>query len=85
MAEVYRKTVRKLVEGLTDPTKNLEVTEAIRTLVDRILLTPELRPGRKRATLIVDLEGSLAAILHLADVYAQITWMSGRSPSAIRT
>jgi hypothetical protein len=66
MAEVYRKKVRDLVEGLTDPAKNLEVTEAIRALVDRIVLTPELRPGKKRATLVVDLEGAVAAILHLA-------------------
>jgi hypothetical protein len=34
------------VEGLTDPAKNLEVTEAIRALVDRIVLTPEFRPAR---------------------------------------
>jgi hypothetical protein len=54
------------VEGLTDPAKNLEVTEAIRALVDRIVLTPEFRPGKKRATLVVELEGALAAILHLA-------------------
>jgi hypothetical protein len=66
MADVYRQKVRALVEGLSDAERAPEVTEALRALVDRIVLTPELRPGRKRATLTVDLEGALAGILHLA-------------------
>jgi hypothetical protein len=53
-------------EGLLDAERVPEVTEALRALVDRIVLTPELRPGCKRATLSVDLEGALAGILHLA-------------------
>ena len=73
--EVYRKKVRDLVGGLGDPTRNLEVTEAIRGMVDRIVLTAEFRPGKKRATLVVDLEGALATILHLA------TTTKGTAPS----
>ena len=66
MADVYRRKVRALVEGLSDADRAPEVSEALRALVDRIVLTPELRPGRKRATLTVNLEGALAGILHLA-------------------
>ena len=56
---------RALVEGLSEPERNLEVTEAIRALVERIVLTPELKDGCKRATLTADLEGALAAIARL--------------------
>jgi hypothetical protein len=66
MADVHRRKVREPVEGLTDLARNPEVTKAIRALVDRIVLTPDLRPGKKRATLVSDLEGALAAILHPA-------------------
>lgn len=62
MAEVYRHKVRELAEGLADPSKNLEVTEAIRALVDRIVLTPSAEDPR---VLMVDLEGVLAQLLWL--------------------
>ena len=83
MAEVYRQKVYALVEGLTDPERNLEVSQAIRALVDRIVLTPELRPGRKRATLTVDLEGALAAILHLANGSSAKTSANAQKPASL--
>ena len=67
MADVYRQKVRALVDGLSDAERAPEVTEALRALVDRIVLTPELKLGPKRATLTVDLEGALAGILHLTE------------------
>ncbi len=62
MANVYRRKVRELTDGLADPTKNLEVTEAIRALVDRIVLTPSAEDAR---VLTVDLEGVLAQLFWL--------------------
>ena len=64
MAETYRVRVRELVEGLshTDHTQALEAREAVRALVDRIILAPSAEePGE----LTVDLEGVLAQLFRL--------------------
>jgi hypothetical protein len=57
MADVYRRKVKELAEGLAEPARNLKVTEAIRALVDRVVLTPSAEDPR---VLIVDLESMLA-------------------------
>lgn len=59
MTEVCRRKVRELIKGLPDPSRNLEVTEAIRGMVDRIVLTP---PAKNPKELSVDLEGVLAQL-----------------------
>lgn len=62
MAEVYRRKVSELVQGLADPAQNLEVSEAIRALVDRIVLTPSPDDPKE---LTVDLEGVLGQLFWL--------------------
>ena len=69
MAETYRVRVRELVAALSDRSEEaaaLEAREAVRALVTRIVLTPEVVPGRKLPEVRIDLEGALAGILHLA-------------------
>jgi hypothetical protein len=68
MAETYRLRVRELVAALSqssDTTSAREAREAVRALVTRIVLTPEVVPGRRLSEVRVDLEGALAGILHL--------------------
>ena len=62
MADVYRCKVADLTAGLADPTRNVEVTEAIRALVERIVLAPSAEDPR---VLTVDLEGVLAQLFRL--------------------
>jgi len=65
MAGTYRTRVRELVAGLADadPEQSLEAREAIRALVDRIVLTPS---PEDPSVPVVDLEGALAGLLALA-------------------
>ena len=65
MAGTYRTRVRDLVAGLADaePEQSLEAREAIRALVDRIVLTPS---PEDPVVPTVDLEGALAGLLALA-------------------
>jgi site-specific DNA recombinase len=63
MGERYRKQVRGLIESLNEPDRRTEAAELIRTLVDRIVFSPE-EGSPKWATL--DLHGDLAGILSLA-------------------
>jgi hypothetical protein len=62
MAEVYRTRAAELTAGLADPTRNVEVTEAIWALMDRSVLTPSVQDLR---VLTVDLEGVLAQLFRL--------------------
>ncbi|GGK51800.1 recombinase family protein [Salinarimonas ramus] len=63
MADVYRSEVRALVSKLSDPAAAVEAAEAVRRLVDRIVLRPD---PEAQGGLAIDLEGALAGILALA-------------------
>jgi hypothetical protein len=58
MARIYRTKVTELANALQEPDSRSEATEALRGLVDAIVLTP----GQARETLQIELRGSLAAI-----------------------
>ena len=61
MAEVYRRKVNGLAAALTTEQDRAEAAELLRSLIDRIVLTPNAE-GR----LTVDLYGDLAGILGMA-------------------
>ncbi|PYF06158.1 hypothetical protein C8J30_1347 [Rhodobacter viridis] len=62
MAGTYRDRVGALIRGLGDATQMDLAKEALRGLIEAIILTPEPDgPG-----LVVDLQGALAGLLHLA-------------------
>ena len=65
MAETYHTRITALIAGLTEPAREGEAKDAIRGLIDRIIVTPEPGPG-KRMIPRIDLQGSLAAILALS-------------------
>ncbi len=62
MAASYRARVGLLISQLQQPEGMLEAKEALRGLIDRIVLTPDAVTGR----LSLDLEGALARLLWLA-------------------
>src|SRR5262249_18902877 len=64
MGRYYRKQVGALREALNDPKARAEAVALLRTLVDRIVLTPEKIGGKKQ--LSIDLIGALAGILSLS-------------------
>jgi site-specific DNA recombinase len=62
----YRRRVEALEESLRDPATAAAAAEALRSLIDSILI----HPGAKRGELTVSLRGDLAAFLHLAEAPA---------------
>jgi site-specific DNA recombinase len=64
MAGRYRERVANLRAALTDEKRKAEAAEIMRTLIDKIELTPVVQDGRK--TLSITLHGALAGILGLA-------------------
>jgi DNA invertase Pin-like site-specific DNA recombinase len=64
MAQFYRKQVGQLREALTGEDCRTEAAALMRTLIDKIVLTPAEHEGRK--TLSVDLYGDIAGILSMA-------------------
>jgi site-specific DNA recombinase len=58
MAGIYRAKVTELARALQDPDSRSEATEALRGLVDAIVLTPD-----QGETLQIELRGNLAAML----------------------
>jgi site-specific DNA recombinase len=64
MAATYRTRVADLVRSLEDPDRAEEAREALRALIDKVVLTPVPGPG-KRPVPRVDLHGALAEILAL--------------------
>ncbi len=62
IADMYTREVTRLIETLNGDEHRDEAADLIRSLVDRIVLTPD--PAKKRLT--VDLEGDLAGILAIA-------------------
>ena len=59
MARIYRTKVRELAKGLQEPESRSEATEALRGLVDAIVLTPD----QSGEALQIELRGNLAAML----------------------
>ncbi len=59
MARIYRTKVTGLAKALEEPDSRSEATEALRGLVDAIVLTPD--PAGE--TLHIELRGNLAAML----------------------
>ena len=68
MAKTYRERVGRLIRGLADAEGMEEAKEALRALVDRIVLMPvpagETEDGKPH--LAIDLHGALASLLRLA-------------------
>ncbi|TCI00690.1 recombinase family protein [Roseococcus sp. SYP-B2431] len=60
---LYRRHVERLEAALADPTTAMAATEALRGLIDAILVFP----GERRGELTVTLRGDLAAFLHAAN------------------
>ena len=60
MADLYRQKVTTLAEALEQPETRTEATEALRGLVDAIILTPD------EGALRIELKGNLAAMLSAA-------------------
>jgi site-specific DNA recombinase len=59
MARIYREKVTELAKGLQEPDSRSEATEALRGLVDAIVLTPD----QGGEALQIELRGNLAAML----------------------
>jgi site-specific DNA recombinase len=59
MAKIYRAKVTELAGALQDPDSRSEATEALRGLVDAIVLTPD----QAGEPLPIELKGNLAAML----------------------
>ena len=65
MAKTYRSRVGQLVRGLSAPGGQEEAKEALRALIDKIVLVPvEAEDGGTH--LAIDLHGALASLLRLA-------------------
>ena len=62
IAALYRRQVERLVQALQDPETRLDASEAIRSLIHRIVPHPGDRRGEVHATL----HGALLGILDLA-------------------
>jgi hypothetical protein len=62
MAGIYRAKVTELARALQDPDSRSEATEALRGLVDAIVLTPD----QSGEALQIELRGNLAAMLGAA-------------------
>ena len=59
VAGLYRRKVERLAEALRDPQERGEAAEAVRGLIERIVLTP----GAKRGEMDATLHGDLGAVL----------------------
>ncbi len=62
LAGEYRKQITKLVSGLASESARLQAVEAIRSLIDRVVL----RQAAEGEALTIDLHGDLAGILRIA-------------------
>ena len=63
IAETYRRRIERLTAALAHPDDAAEAAEAIREIIDRIVITP----GPTRRDLSVTLQGELGAILDWID------------------
>jgi site-specific DNA recombinase len=76
VAGIYRRKVERLAEALRKPEERDEAVDAIRTLMEKIILTP----GPKRGELAATLHGDLVTILEWT---AQGANSSGRDRSGV--
>lgn len=51
IADIYARKVARLAESLNQPDERLEAAEAIRSLIEKIVLIPGVKPGELTATL----------------------------------
>lgn len=65
MAEVYRDRVGALIKGLAGDSECIEVWEAVRGLIDKLVISPDLDDPDGKGS-VVDVHGSLAALLSAA-------------------
>jgi hypothetical protein len=72
MAKIYREKVTQLARALQEPDTRSEATEALRGLVDAIIL----RPDQAGDMLQIELRGNLAAMLG-ATVQTQVSLVAG--------
>ena len=63
LPELYRRKVEALEEALRDPDAAAAATDALRTLIDAILVYP----GERRGEVHVELRGDLAAFLYVGE------------------
>jgi hypothetical protein len=77
LAAIYRRTIEALELALQDPEVSSATAEALRNLIDAVILYPEEGRGQLR----LELRGDLAAFLYMADP-AQA---SGSTPNKART
>ncbi len=63
LPDLYRRKVEALEQALQDPSSAALAAEALRTLIDAIVVYP----GPLRGEVRIELRGDLAAFLHLAD------------------
>src|SRR5690606_2159132 len=75
MAESYREKIATLIIQLQNPEGMLEAKEALRGLIDRIVLQPSTTGGK----LSIHLEGALAALLKLSLGVKQQKGLSGKT------
>ena len=80
IAELYRRKVARLAEALNDPADRDEAADALRALIDQVVLTPGDRRGEVHAVL----HGEFGAILDWLEARNDDTpeaWASGVSVS----
>ena len=82
MGRYYREQVTALSEALGDEAYRAEAVAIIRSLVDKIVLTPAEIDGKK--TVVIDLHGELAGILSLASNAEKPLDKSGSSVESIK-
>jgi hypothetical protein len=63
LPELYRRKVERLEEALREPAAGAAAREALRGLIDAILVYP----GERRGEISVQLRGDLAAFMHIPD------------------
>ncbi len=76
LPELYRRKLEALEAALQDPAAASAATEALRSLIDAILV----HPGEKRGEVSITLRGDLAAFLYLAETARSGT--SGGTPDS---
>lgn len=59
IAETYRRRIERLTAALDHPDDALEAADAIREVIDRVIITP----GRRRGSYNLTLQGELGTIL----------------------
>ncbi len=78
---IYAKKVAKLTEALNRPHDRLEAAEALRELIEKIVLTP----GPERGEIFAKLHGDLATILEWTDRQAIGKADKTTKPAAVAT